>query len=314
MDYVVYYNHDTKKLDLYVYTGHEVQLLYEVDMHTNTMNNFYQTTYACSGASVTVKSATYKTYDTDINTIFNELNLELKEHKYVDVEVTSATCSTDGVVAHKACIMCDAKVDMEGNPITDAQTEVMWGHTYATDTNTCTVCGKENPLTVHATHTYNGAEKWDYTDAYFTHVIHENIKYNSVDGNGALYDFSESIKYVGWGSNAYAYTLKLSSSSNVVTVSFGGNTYTLEEEYVNQLKSENGLDLFVSFEKTTKALKVYARNSTGVNELISFVCYDSKAAGFYETSITAHNENVTVNSTIYKVTGEFDAASDLKNL
>jgi len=48
--------------------------------------------------------------------------------------------------------------------------------------------------------------------------------------------------------------------------------------------------------------------------LIDFVCWDTKVAGFYKSTISSHDSNVIVNSVIYKITDEFDAESDLKNL
>ena len=309
LDFVVYYDSENQKTELFIYTSHELVKLHSKNLYHKTMNNFYRITYSLSNATATVSTNVYKTYDSTIEEVYEELGLVLTEHSYINVDASEASCSTEGIAAHKECIMCGHKVGMDGNEV---EVIPMSGHTYVD--GVCN-CGKNSPFTVHDSHIYSATgEKWDYADAYFTHVIHENFKYSSVDGQGELVDFTEEIKYVGWGNAAYAYKLLLKASSGNLSVKYGDYTVSLSEESVDLLKSESGLDLFVAFNKTTKKMQVYTITSEGVVCLIDFTCWDSKAAGYYETNLLTHNENMTLSSVIYKTSDEFEPYSDLLNL
>ncbi|MBE6143138.1 MAG: hypothetical protein E7177_04050 [Erysipelotrichaceae bacterium] len=305
LDFVLHFNKETNKLSGYVYTNHQLDKLFEITCYS-TISNFYEVGYKTnSGTFGTLTTSIYKSYDTSVNEIFNTLNIALTEHSYRNVNETSASCNTDGIAAHKECIMCGNKVGIDGNEV---DVIPMTGHTYVE--GTCSVCSKTNPLTFHASQTWTGQSTWDYSDAYFSFAFHENFKYVSSE----LGDFTETIKYDGWGAAGLAYSLVLSSSSDALSVTIAGETVQLGSEYIDSLLSEEGLDIFVTFDNTTKEFCIYAIADNKVNLLIDFVCWDTKVAGFYKSTISSHDSNVIVNSVIYKITDEFDAESDLKNL
>ncbi|MBR2985863.1 MAG: hypothetical protein IKC58_04635, partial [Clostridia bacterium] len=55
---------------------------------------------------------------------------ELGKHTLEDVSAQSATCTQDGVIAHKHCTVCDGYFDLSGNQLTKEQTVVpALGHT-----------------------------------------------------------------------------------------------------------------------------------------------------------------------------------------
>ena len=55
---------------------------------------------------------------------------ELGKHTLEDVSAQSATCTQDGVIAHKHCTVCDGYFDLSGNKLTKEQTVVpALGHT-----------------------------------------------------------------------------------------------------------------------------------------------------------------------------------------
>jgi len=305
LDFVLHFNKETNKLSGYVYTNHQLDKLFEITCYS-TISNFYEVGYKTnSGTFGTLTTSIYKSYDTSVNEIFNTLNIALTEHSYRNVNETSASCNTDGIAEHKECIICGHKVGMDGNEV---DVIPMTGHTYVE--GTCSVCSKTNPLTFHASQTWTGQSTWDYSDAYFSFAFHENFKYVSSE----LGDFTETIKYDGWGAAGLAYSLVLSSSSDALSVTIAGETVQLGSEYIDSLLSEEGLDIFVTFDNTTKEFCIYAIADNKVNLLIDFVCWDTKVAGFYKSTISSHDSNVIVNSVIYKITDEFDAESDLKNL
>jgi hypothetical protein len=60
-------------------------------------------------------------------------------------------------------------------------------------------------------------------------------------------------------------------------------------------------------------MQVYTVTSQGVECLIDFTCWDSKAAGYYEANLQTHDSNMTFTSVIYKVSEGFEPHSDLLN-
>ena len=78
LDFVVKFDKENQTMKLYIYTEYELVELHTLNTYYRSMDNFYKFKYALTGEA-TVETKVYKTYDTDINTIFNKLNLELNE-------------------------------------------------------------------------------------------------------------------------------------------------------------------------------------------------------------------------------------------
>ena len=70
---------------------------------------------------------------------------ELGKHTFEDVSAQSATCTQDGIIAHKHCTVCDGYFDLSGNKLTKEQTvEPALGHNiseYPAVAPTCTQDG-----------------------------------------------------------------------------------------------------------------------------------------------------------------------------
>ena len=258
LDFVLHFNKETNKLSGYVYTNHQLDKLFEITCYS-TISNFYEVGYKTnSGTFGTLTTSIYKSYDTSVNEIFNILNIALTEHSYRNVNETSASCNTDGIAAHKECIICGHKVGMDGSEV---EAIPMSGHTYVD--GVCTKCSKTSPFTNIASHT--GTDLWDITDSSgklsSNGVFVHNVSNVPMNGD-QLSDFSLQIQHKGWennGERTYFYTIK--SVNGVLTIDnqlgidpWTFTTFTLTDEHKARLASAEGLDFYVVYDHTNQNL------------------------------------------------------------
>ena len=72
---------------------------------------------------------------------------ELGKHTLEDVSAQSATCTQDGVIAHKHCTVCDGYFDLSGNKLTKEQTVVpALGHTISEHPAVAPTCTQDGNI------------------------------------------------------------------------------------------------------------------------------------------------------------------------
>ena len=72
---------------------------------------------------------------------------ELGKHTLEDVSAQSATCTQDGVIAHKHCTVCDGYFDLSGNQLTKEQTVVpALGHTISEHPAVAPTCTQDGNI------------------------------------------------------------------------------------------------------------------------------------------------------------------------
>ena len=116
LDFVVKFDKVNQTMKLYIYTEHELVELHSLNTYFGSMDNFYKLKYALTGEA-TVDTKVYKTYDTEIGAIFEELNISLDEHCFTNVDAVNPTCTEDGILAHKHCNICNKNFDNENNEL-----------------------------------------------------------------------------------------------------------------------------------------------------------------------------------------------------
>ena len=131
LDFVVYFDSVNQKMELYIYTSHELKQLQSLSTYYGSMSNFYKVKYVLT-EEATVSTKIYKTYDSTVEDVYEELGLVLSDHVLVEVDAVAPTCEEDGVVAHKVCIMCGATFDLE-NKALDSIVDPKTGHNYSTE-------------------------------------------------------------------------------------------------------------------------------------------------------------------------------------
>ena len=315
LDFVVYFDSVNQKMKLYIYTSHELVTLHTLDTYYGSMSNFYKFKYVVTGTT-TVSTSLYKTYDSTIEDVYEELDLVLSDHSYVNVSVSEASCSTDGIAAHKECIMCGHKVGMDGNEV---EVIPMSGHTYVD--GVCTKCSNTSPFTNIASHT--GTDLWEITNneeklssnGVFVHNV------SNVPMNGdQLSDFSLQIQHKGWennGERTYFYTIN--SVDGVLTLDnqlgispWSYTTFTLTEEHKARLASAEGLDFYVVYDHTNQNLKLYIVTGDCVELLHSLNTYYGSMANFYKVKYVATG-TLNVKTDVYTTSSSFDAKADFLN-
>ena len=315
LDFVIKYDHDNQKLELYIYTSHELVKLHTLNTYYRSMSNFYKFKYALTGEA-TVNTYTYNIYNSTIEGVYEKLNLTLTEHSYTDVNETSASCNTEGIVAHKECIMCGHKVGMDGSEV---ETIPMSGHTYVD--GVCTKCSKTSPFTNIASHT--GTDLWNITDSSkklsSNGVFVHNVSNVPMNGD-QLSDFSLQIQHKGWennGERTYFYTIK--SVNGVLTIDnqlgiapWSYTTFTLSDEHKARLASAEGLDFYVVYDHTYQNLKLYIVTDDCVELLHTLKTYYGSMSNFYKHSYKLSG-TANVKTDIYTTSSSFDAKSDLLN-
>ena len=74
LDFVVYYNHDEQKMELYIYTKHELVLLHSLNTYYGSMSNFYKIKYALTGTA-SVTTTAYSTNNKSVDYVCDKLGL-----------------------------------------------------------------------------------------------------------------------------------------------------------------------------------------------------------------------------------------------
>lgn len=110
-----------------------------------------------NGYNIDLEGKTFWNGEDNVTTIASgSLGKTLKlhnDHDYKDIAAKAATCTEDGVIAHKVCTVCGKNFDANGNLITSSVVIPKLGHSYGewkvTKPATCTEKGEETRVCAH---------------------------------------------------------------------------------------------------------------------------------------------------------------------